>query len=83
MCAAGKGKKNGHSLLDAVYHLKGKNENAISEVERAIALNPNAADHYSLLGDITSSAGRWEEGLVPLRIKPILTVMLLPCARQD
>jgi adenylate cyclase len=56
-----------HSLLGGIYHLKGKYEKAISEVERAIALNPNAADHYSLLGDITGCAGRWEEGIPILK----------------
>ena len=64
MCIANdRGMENGHSLLGAVYHLKGKYEEAISEVEQAIALGPNAADHYSLLGEITSCAGRWEEGI--------------------
>ncbi len=62
--------KNGHSLLGAVYHLKGRYEDAIFEVEQAIALNPNAADHYALLGEITGSAGRWEEG-IPILEKAI------------
>jgi len=56
-----------HALLGAIYHLKAKYEKAISEVERAIALSPNAADHYEFLGRITSCAGRWEEGIPILK----------------
>jgi adenylate cyclase len=71
MCTANYGAmERGHSLLGAVYHLKGRYDEAISEVEQAIAIGPNAADHYSLLGEITSCAGRWEEG-IPILNKAI------------
>jgi adenylate cyclase len=53
-----------HRLLARLHLWKSRqHELAIAEVERAIALNPNDADSYVLLGNILTFAGRPEESI--------------------
>ena len=50
-------------------------EKAIAEAERAIALDPNRADAYSMLGAVLHMVGRPQEAIAPLekaiRINPM------------
>ena len=50
-------------------------ERAIAEAERAIALDPNRADAYSMLGTVLHMVGRQQEAIMPLekaiRINPM------------
>lgn len=63
-----------HSLLGYTYLLKREYDHAISEGERAIALNPNGADALVWLAMILTSAGRADEaaGLIKkaMRLNP-------------
>jgi adenylate cyclase len=59
-----------HSLLSGIYLLKRQYGKAIAEVERAVALNPNGADHHLGLGGLLSCLGRPKEG-IPLLKKAI------------
>jgi len=56
--------EDGHLLLAAIYLLRQEWEQALSEAQRASALNPNGADAYSVLAGIVSCVGRWEEGIL-------------------
>jgi adenylate cyclase len=51
----------GHSVLGSIYLVKGQYDKALSEAERAIALNPNGADAINFLAGIVGCLGRWEE----------------------
>jgi adenylate cyclase len=53
----------GHSLLGGIYLVKRQYYKALSEAERAVALNPNGADAYFFLGGIVGALGRWEENV--------------------
>lgn len=63
-----------HSLLAVIYLLKRQYDKALSEAERAVALNPNASDAYNILGATLGILGRWEESLLyakkSLRLSP-------------
>ncbi|MHC4537156.1 MAG: tetratricopeptide repeat protein [Planctomycetota bacterium] len=63
-----------HSLLAVIYMLKRQYDKALSEAERAVALNPNASDAYMILGTTLGFSGRWEESLLyakkSLRLSP-------------
>jgi adenylate cyclase len=63
-----------HSLLALVYNMKRQPDKALSEAERAVALNPNSSDAYMFLGVILGSVGRWEESVLyakkSLRLSP-------------
>ncbi|MBK5101557.1 MAG: tetratricopeptide repeat protein, partial [Desulfobacteraceae bacterium] len=65
----------GHHLLGKVYLWKKQYEKAIAELEKAIALSPNYADHLAGLGYILNFSGRPEEaiGLVKnaMRLNPM------------
>jgi len=50
-------------MLGHVYLLQKQYEQAIAEIERAIALDPNSADYYASLAEVLSYAGRPEEAL--------------------
>jgi adenylate cyclase len=50
-----------HSLLSFIYGVKRQHDKALSEAERAVALNPNASDAYMFLGATLGNLGRWEE----------------------
>ena len=64
----------GHRTLGTVYLWQKQYEQAIAEMERAIALAPNDACGYVALAETLSRAGRPEEGLrtieQALRCKP-------------
>jgi len=63
-----------HSLLALIYNVKRQSDKALSEAERAVALNPNSSDAYMILGGILGSVGRWEESVFyakkSLRLSP-------------
>jgi tetratricopeptide (TPR) repeat protein len=63
-------------VLGQAYLWKKQYEQAITEAERAVALDPNNADGYVTLGDILVNAGRPEEGVKvtekALRLNPRL-----------
>ena len=56
-----------HTLMATVYLLMRQFDDAIAEAEKAIALNPNGAANYAVLGAILGSAGNWQESAVYLR----------------
>jgi adenylate cyclase len=64
-----------HSLLAQVYLMKRQFEMAITEAERAVALNPNGADAQAHLGMILNYAGRRVGAIASLekaiRLNPI------------
>ena len=63
-----------HSLIAISYLVKDEYDKALSEAERAVALNPNASDAYMILASILGHLGRWEEsipyGEKSLRLSP-------------
>jgi adenylate cyclase len=63
-----------HSLLAVIYELKGQYDKAVSEAEKAIALNPNGMDAYLIMGGVLGVIGRWEESVLyaqkALRLNP-------------
>jgi len=69
--------------LSRVYLEKKQHDQAIAAAERALALDPNYADSYLVLGQSLNFAGRWEEaiGLVEkaMRLSPRspLTILCL------
>jgi len=52
-----------HRLIGGVYVLKRQHEKAITQAERAIAINPNGASNNVNIAGALGLAGRWEEGL--------------------
>ena len=52
-----------HLLISYIFLTRKEHEKAIAEAKRAIALNPNSADAYSILGDILALSGRPVEGI--------------------
>jgi len=52
-----------HLVLSALYRFRKEPDKAIAAAERAIALNPNAADAYADLGFLFAVTGRGEEGI--------------------
>jgi adenylate cyclase len=52
-----------HQLLSAIYHWKKQYDQAIVEAGRAVALDPNNADGYMILGNLLVWTERPEEGL--------------------
>ncbi|MBI3757957.1 MAG: tetratricopeptide repeat protein [Deltaproteobacteria bacterium] len=53
-----------HNLLSGVYGWgKKQPEQAITEAERAIALDPNYADSYAILADVLSNGGRPQDAI--------------------
>jgi adenylate cyclase len=64
-----------HSILGSIYLVKRQYEKALSEAERAVALNPNGADAHIFLAGIVGCLGRWEESILyakkSLRLNPI------------
>jgi adenylate cyclase len=63
-----------HSLLSLIYFVKRQHDKALSEAERAVALNPNSSDAYMFLGLVLGAIGRWEESVLyakkSLRLSP-------------
>ena len=63
-----------HALLAACYNARRQYDKALSEAERAIALNPNSSDGYLVMGSALGYSGRWEESAIYakkyLRINP-------------
>jgi adenylate cyclase len=53
-----------HALLSAVYLVKRQHEKAVTEAERAVALNPNGALMYNTLAGVVGCSGRWEESII-------------------
>jgi len=62
------------SLLSLIYRVKGQDDKALAEAERAVVLNPNASDAYMQLAFTLGKIGRWEESLLyakkSLRLSP-------------
>ena len=52
-----------HNLLGFVYIQKKQYDQALAEVEQAVALNPNEADAYVRQAEVLGFAGRPEEAL--------------------
>jgi len=52
-----------HSLLAFCYFIKGQQDKALSEAERAVALNPNSSDAYMFLAGSLACLRRWEESV--------------------
>jgi adenylate cyclase len=52
-----------HLALGNLYLFKKEHDKAIAAMERAIAINPNGANAYSLLGYVLTMSGRAEEGI--------------------
>jgi adenylate cyclase len=52
-----------HSLLGFVYLYQRQHELALTEIERALVLNPNDALNYQTLGTALVFAGRFDEGV--------------------
>ena len=63
-----------HSLMALNFIVKRQYGKALSEAERAIALNPNASDAYMILANVLGILGKWEESLFnakkSLRLSP-------------
>jgi tetratricopeptide (TPR) repeat protein len=55
-----------HRILGAVYLCQKQYEQAITEVERAIALDPEEAESYALLAQMLSRLGKAEEAVAML-----------------
>jgi adenylate cyclase len=53
-----------HSQLAAIYLQKGQYDQAVTEAERGIALNPNAAFGYWALAEVKNTTGKSAEALV-------------------
>ena len=53
-----------HALIARIYTLKRQYDKALSEVERAVTLNPNGADAYHAFAAIVGQLGRWDESLL-------------------
>ena len=70
-----------HIVTAYLFLIKKEHENSIKAAKRAILLNPNNGDAYSLLGYILSLSGRPNEGIPfiekAMRIDPIPTVLYL------
>jgi tetratricopeptide (TPR) repeat protein len=64
-----------HLALSHLYFFRKEHDKAIAAAERAIALNPNAADAYAQLGYVLACKGRAEEGIKliekAIRLNPI------------
>ena len=52
-----------HSVLAAIYVLKGQFDQAVTEAQRGIALNPNYAPGYFMLAGVMSNIARPAEAL--------------------
>jgi TolB-like protein/Flp pilus assembly protein TadD len=65
-------------LLSAVYVMRRDFEKAIVEAKKAISLNPNGADAYSVLAGVLGLSGDWEESVTyaekSIRLNPFPTV---------
>jgi adenylate cyclase len=58
-------KKNSdaHTTLGTLYLMRKQHDKAIAAAERGVALNPNGADAFAILGWILSYSGKPEEGV--------------------
>ena len=52
-----------HSLLAGYYNATRQYDKALSEIDQAIELNPNAADAKMIKGSTLSYLGRWDEAV--------------------
>jgi adenylate cyclase len=52
-----------HSLLAQSYFIRRQHDRALSEAERAVALNPNGSDAYMFLAVALDCLRRWEESV--------------------
>ena len=63
-----------HRLLGYIYLFEKQHERAISELEQAVALDPNDADNYAWFGNALNFVGRPQEALLliqqAIRINP-------------
>ena len=62
--------------MGSVYLWQKQYEQALAEMERAVALAPNEAESYAALAEVLSRVGRTEEALEAaaqaLRLKPFI-----------
>jgi TolB-like protein/Tfp pilus assembly protein PilF len=56
-----------HLALAGVYVYLGRLEDALSEFEQALSLNPNFAPALAYYGQMLCWVGRWEEGIIAAR----------------
>jgi TolB-like protein/class 3 adenylate cyclase/Tfp pilus assembly protein PilF len=65
-----------HIVLGTIYLWQKQHEQALAEMERAVALDPNMATGYALLAEMLSRVGRSEEAVTmaaqALRRKPLV-----------
>ncbi|NOT58424.1 MAG: tetratricopeptide repeat protein, partial [Deltaproteobacteria bacterium] len=66
----------GHRVLGSIHLWQKQYEQAMAELERSIALDPNMADGYAFLAETLSRVGRPEEALraaeQALRLRPLV-----------
>jgi adenylate cyclase len=64
-----------HIALSQLYWLRKEHDKAIGALERAIVINPNGADAYAILGNLSTLIGKPEEGIKliekAIRLNPI------------
>jgi TolB-like protein/predicted Zn-dependent protease len=53
-----------HSVLSAIYVVKGQHEKAVAAAEKALTLNPNGALQNCTLGAVLGGSGRWEDSVI-------------------
>jgi adenylate cyclase len=53
-----------HSLLAGYYNGTRQYDKALSEAERAVALNLNASDARMIMGSVLGNLGKWEESVL-------------------
>lgn len=52
-----------HSLLAAVYSMKGQHDQAMAEAENSIALDPNNAEAHLAKANVLRYMGKWQESI--------------------
>jgi adenylate cyclase len=53
-----------HTLLSAVYLVKGQHEKAVAAAEHALTLNPNSAHAHMTMAGVVGCSGRWEDSVI-------------------
>jgi adenylate cyclase len=65
--ATGKVGAQFHTTMNFIYILQGKYDEAIAEGEKAIAMEPNGANHYAFLARVLRYAGRPNETIATVK----------------
>jgi len=67
--------------MNVIYMFQGKYEEQSLKEEKAVALEPNEANHYARLGTVLRTAGRADEAIAnmnkAMRLKPSLSAWYL------